>query len=531
MKFWQIFVTASLIATPPVMAQNGDSSASQAGKTVYSCATQVGPLGATFDMSAAIDGKTLDDPADIKSLRSKMKDGRPIIIKGGDFSGKKFGSDNFSNICFVGSKLTNTRWIKSRAPGVAFIDSDLTGSTFDRVNMDYALFRNSILTKVDASGAQLSYGQLDGGWEPSMAGLRLDNTQMVGFKFVCGTTSRDGCSFDRKQLSLRAANLTNASIATFPMWDVSLDDVLLSNTEIAFDQIPSFSLARINGPVIVRTANRLIPLDADAFRTAAGAIEAAKANDTECLAPDTALSQILCQAGRSDLKAYRDDVNRLYENSIAAMTAAKGNAINVTGPSKAQASYNKALNRCVLRDDEEKAVGCLMQNMVKRRAALVGTLTKLRPLEQEARALYVSVQTPYLQTILRNPQLTKLTPFIVDNAPNMLLAIRDESSRVVARGFAPGIGGQRCSASFVPPSGKRTKKGNPAFNAWASGAEFTIGSPSKKKRKLKKSQRGAMDAVVAAPNAGCSATIYSGPLIRVPIAEDDFDRLWTTQAA
>jgi uncharacterized protein YjbI with pentapeptide repeats len=516
------------------MAQNGDEPTGSAARQPYSCAAMVGPLGTPFDMSTAVDGASLDDASDIKSLRSKAKDGRPIIIKGGDFSGKKFGNDNFSNICFVGTKLANTRWNKSRAQGIAFIDSDLTGATFDRVTMDYVLFRNSTLERMDASGAQLSYGQLDGGWEPSIAGLRLDNTQMVGFRFVCGTSSRDGCPFNRKQLSLRAANLTNASIATFPMWDVQLDDVQINNTEIAFDQIPSFRLAQIKGPVLVRAANRLIPLDADSFRTAAGAIEAAsKQTDTECLNPDTALSQLFCQAGRSDLKAYRDDVTRLYENSIAALTTTKGNGINVTGPSKAQARYLKTLNRCVLKDDEEVAVACLMQNMSKRRAVLVGTLTKSLPLEAEARALYVDVQTPYVQTILRNPQLAKLTPLIVDSSSHMLLAYRDDNERLVARGYARGVNGQRCAASFEPPAGKRASRAIPAFSAWSSGAEFTMNSmgKQKKKRKTKKGSRGAAQTPVAVDVTGCGQQIYSGPLVRVPVSEDDFDRLWTTRAA
>jgi hypothetical protein len=374
---------------------------------------------------------------------------------------------------------------------------------------------------------------LDGGWEPSIAGLRLDNTQMVGFRFVCGTTSRDGCPFDRKQLSLRAANLTDASIATFPMWDVQLDDVLINNTEIAFDQIPSFRLAQINGPVLVRAGERLIPLDADSLRTAAGAIEASKQSDAECLNPDTALSQLFCQAGRSDLKAYRDDVNRLYENSIAALTTAKGNGINVTGPSKAQAKYEKSLSRCILKDDEEVAVACIMQNMTKRRAILVGGLTKSLPLEAEARALYLSVQTPYVQTILRNPQLAKLTPFIVDNSPNLLLAYRDDSAVVIARGYAPGADGQQCAVSFDPIKGKRSSRSNPAFSAWSSGAEFTINTAGKKKkkRKVKKGKRGAVAAPVLPDATGCGQMIYSGPLIRVPISEDDFDRLWTAKAA
>jgi hypothetical protein len=164
---------------------------------------------------------------------------------------------------------------------------------------------------------------------------------------------------------------------------------------------------------VVRASNRVIPLDADSFRIAADAIEASKSSDTECLNPDTTLSQLFRQAGRSDLKAHRD-----------------------------------------------------------------------------------------------------------------------ENARLVAHGYAPGADGTRCEASFVP-TGKRSQKGQPTFNAWSSGAEFTIGTATKQKKK-RKAKRGKGDAAMSAASpvaAGCGAQIYSGPLVRIPISEDDFDRLWTAKAA
>lgn len=260
MKFVTYFVM-STVAIATALAGTAPAYSAQApgvaaGPPPNSCQAMAGPLGGAGRLPEAVDGSKLKDAGDIEKLRSKAKDGRTIVVKGGKFSGEKFGNDNFSNICFVGSDLSNTKWSRSRAAGIGFIDTDLTGSTFDRVNMDYVLFRNAILARVDAAGVQMSYGQLDGGWDPSMAGLKLDNARMLGFRFICGFTSSDGCSFDRKQISMRGADLSFAALSSFPMWDGLFDDVRLYYTEIGIDQMNMFSAAEIAGPVMVRAENR-----------------------------------------------------------------------------------------------------------------------------------------------------------------------------------------------------------------------------------------------------------------------------------
>ncbi len=338
-------------------------------------------------------------------------------------------------------------------------------------------------------------------------------------------------------MSLRGTNLAGAAIASFAIWDSQLDDVRLDNTEIALDQITVFSLANITGPVIIKADKRRIVLDAEAFRAAAGAIEVSRASDTECNNPESALSQIFCQAGQGALRAYRDDVNRLYESTLAAPTAGPGgaanagSAINVTAPSRVHDRYLKGLKRCALKD-EDGAAACLRLVMGKRRAVLVAQLIKAKPLEQEARALYVSVQTPLVQAVSRNPRLAGLAPLIVDSSSRVLLAYRDDDEKLVARGYAPSADGQSCGASFAT-AGKRAPKNGASFAAWYSGAEFTIGTPGKVKKKRKPKKVRGQPVAEAAPGApaGCTGVIQSGPLVRVPISEDDFDKLWVARAA
>ncbi len=504
-----------------------------------SCQAAIGPLGAPRAIADTYDGKTLEFAGDIRSLRNKAKDGRIIVINGGDYTGQKFGNDNFSNICFVGTKLTNTRWTKTKASGIGFINADLTGATFDRVVMDFALFRNTTLTNVDASGAQLAYGRLDGGWEPSMANLKLDGARMVGFVFSCGATSVDGCSFDRKQLSLRGADLTGASVSTFAMWDARLDQAVLNNTVLSIDQITQFSLANLKGNVIIRASKRQVALRPDSFQAAAAALATNKTNDSACNNPDTPLTQLLCQVGQTALRKFSEDIERLNETKLSLQAAQKaaGQApdtsgdIQVVAQNKAHERYTKALRRCALKDEEDDATNCVLGQMLKRRAVLIEQLIKSHPLEADGRALYVNADSQLIQAVARDPRLAGLTPLVADEATSMLLAYRDDDQNMSARGFAPGPEGQRCVASFAQaaPKSKRAKIKATAFTAWVSGAEFTMGSPAttKKKKRVKKPKKGKKLAAVEAPlPTGCATLINSGPMVRLPVKEDDFDRLW-----
>jgi hypothetical protein len=535
MQLWKISAAVLIFSVQPTPAYAGQS-APQAANTVNSCQQVLGALGSTPDSSIrVVDGSSFNSPSDVKSLRKKAKDMLPIIVKGGNFVGKKFGGDDFTNICFEDSNFTGSRWSKSRADGVAFVNANLTGATFDRVTLRGVLFRNSILTRMDASGANLSYGQLDGGWDPSMAGLRLENAQMTGFRFVCGTSSADGCSFDRKQISLRGANLTNAKLGSFALWDANLVDVVLNNTEIALDQIPQYANANVQGPLLIQSAGKQSSLSPTAFRQAVAALGAPAAPDTECNSPSTPLAQIFCQTGQSALRAYRDDIDRLYQ-SLSTKQLPDGSTITVTAPGKEQERYLSTLRKCALKA-EDKAIVCISTAMAKRRAALVGTLTKSSPLEPDARALFVNAESPLLQSLSRNEQLSSLTPLMIGSSPTFLLVYQDDDKMLNARGVSQSPDGARCVYGFAPVSLAKSRKANSktsAFLAWSSGAEFAVkpaGKIKKKKVKKKRGKKQASTVAVAQPEPvsaapGCATSMESGPLVRVPLTEDVFDLLW-----
>jgi hypothetical protein len=400
---------------------------------------------------------------------------------------------------------------------------------FDRVTFDFSLFRNATLARVEAMGARLNYGKFDGGWDPSIAGLRLDNAQMQGFRFVCGTSASDGCAFDRKQLSLRGANLAGASISTFSLWDAALDGIRLDQTEISVDQITQFTTANVTGPVLVRIDQKRVTLTPDALAAAARAITATKVEDTRCAEPDTTLDMLFCRAGQAELRAQRDDIERLYQSTQEPQRAADGTTIIVRAANATQQKYLKSLRNCARRDGEV-ALGCLAKTLAKRRGALITELLTRRPLESEARAIFVSPQTPLVQAIMREPKLAGLMPLVIDASPHLLMAYRDDDDVLIAHGIGMTSGGtKRCAAAFSPPTAKsrKTKGIAASFSAWATGAEFTIADAAPvKKKKPRKNQ---VEVPAAAPLSSCGQIIQSGPLVRIPVTEDDFDRLWTTR--
>lgn len=534
-------------AVPAYAAQNANVGQDAPSSTTQ-CIQAAGSLQNPASHPNAIDGTQLENVKAIRTLRSKAKDGRTLIIQGGNFSGMKFDDDNFSNICFVGTKLLNTRWVKTRAQGIGFIDADLTGSSFDRVQMPFALFRNTVLANVDATGTQLSFGQLDGGWDPSMANLKLDYANMTGFRFVCGTSSSDGCPFDRKQISLRGTNLTGALLSTFSIWDARVDDAILADTEIGFDQLTHFFLADIRGPVVVRAQQKSITLTPDAFRMTANALrETSVVTDTECNNPPEPLTQLLCQAGRSELRAYRDDIERLHAAEQPPPTAeiVSTSQIIVTAATKEHDKYLKALRRCALKE-EAKAFPCITTTMEKRRAVLVGRLVSTRPLEPGARALYVSTKAPIAQVVAKDARLAALSPLLVDGSVPVLMAYFDDDKALQARGVVPHGDGAQCFTSFASmPKAVKKAKGKKqkakkkqsavqshGFFAWVSGAEFTVGAtatPKKAKKKKANKRKSATQELVDMPNlnAGCNdIALSSGPLVRLPISENEFDKLW-----
>lgn len=223
------------------------------------CAAAAGAVDGTgASLPEAVDGSKLDSVKDITRLRKRARDGRVILVEGGDFSNWDFRKAKLSAICFSGSKLAASKWSGVSAPGMGFIGADLTGAQLADAKLPGVLLRTTTMTGANASDADLSGGQLDGGWSASLAGLRLDGAKLAGFRFRCGVTEADGCAFDRKGITARNTDFSNAVFDGFAFWDANLEGARLEGAEVRLDNTPLLQAAAGGESITVRNGDRRI---------------------------------------------------------------------------------------------------------------------------------------------------------------------------------------------------------------------------------------------------------------------------------
>jgi uncharacterized protein YjbI with pentapeptide repeats len=449
----------------------------------------------------AVDGRTLKRAADIAALRKNAKDGRAIVVDGGDFSGQSFSGNGFSNICFKGTKLARTKWTGAKASGIGFINTDLTGARMERAQMDHVLFRSASLTQANARRARFAYGQLDGGWDGSVAGLNLDGANLTGFRFACGSNATDGCGFDRKKINLAGADLSGASLYLFSMWEPALDGVTLNKTEIGLDHIGQFSVTKITGPILVRAGDQTVAFDVSGFDALRAALISVGAAPTNCAGNNTPLRQLICDEPSGELSHMERENMRLYTSVVP-------DAVVISG---AQEDYLADLDACATQP-EEAARTCLKVEFDARRAALINQLVATKRVELGARALFVRDDVPHLRMAVAHPDVRKLAPVLAAASSAYLLLRIDEDGNESAIAVGTDPAGKRCTASHIrgaarrsaPPRGLTTR-------TWLTGADFTTIAP-----------RTANGLSYENP---CPGKMPSGPLVRIPIEPKDFERL------
>jgi uncharacterized protein YjbI with pentapeptide repeats len=443
-------------------------------------------------LPAAIDGRRFRTFAAVAALRKAAPVGQIIVIEGGDLSRQNVGAVDLSGVCFRGTKLVNTVWTRTKGLGIGFIDADLTGARFDQVVFDSVLFRNVTLANVNASGARLVFGQLDGGWNASMANLTLDNALMIGFRFICGVTATDGCPFDRKRISMRGTDLSEAKLSSFAFWDTAFNGAKLNKTEIGLDQITQFDGATISGPITLRSGRKtavISPADFMTLRT-----KVANTGSDSCASPTTPLLRTICESSQGGLQRLHRDVDALYLSSA-------GNGSKL---SPAQTSYQAALESCVTKG-EATARECLAKEMNERRDILITEMLREKPLERGGRALYVSNDTPFVSTSTDTPALA---PLLTATSSSYMLVQKDKGRTLNIRASISDAAGNRCS---VFDNTKAKPAEGIAMRIWATGADF----------KVEENKRASQ----------CAANAQSGPLVRIPVTDADFDALWAAAEA
>ncbi len=460
-----------------------------------SCAAAVATSNTTI-----IDGKTLRKASQVAALARKAK-GTTLVIQGGDFSGQRFSGRGFGNVCFRDVRLLKTDWKGVKAPGVGFIDSDLNGARFDKAEMDHVLFRNTRMDDVSAVKARFSQGRLDGGWDAGLARLRLDDAVLTGFHFVCGSTARDGCGFDRAKMSFVRTDLSSASLASFTLWDVTTDSALLNETEIGLSHVMRFK--SVSGPVTIREGRQAVRVSPGEYGAMRAALSAPDSAAEQCNAePLSKARKVICEDGGGTLQRAERENARLYTTMAP-----------IGGLTATQQAYLANLDECGTKDDDLIAE-CLNDLFESRRENLVAQLLAARPIEANASALFVSSEVPHLRAIIKEPTLTRLAPIIAGIAHSSMLVETDAKGQPTITALTLTPSGAQCMARR-----DGTQPRTVAARIWTTGADFqTIRARSRLR--------------VPLPAETCAVGMGSGPLVRIPVQKADFDAmLAATRAA
>jgi hypothetical protein len=442
----------------------------------------------------SIDGKTLKSSSKIESLRKARRDGSLLLIEGGDFSAQSFGGD-FRNVCFRDVRLAKTKWSGKSLSGVGFINSDLTNARMRKAVLTHVLLRNTTVVNADMQDAVLSGGQMDGSWEASAAGWNLARANLKGFRFACGKDSSNSCAFDRKNIVLTDADLTNASIYSFPLWEGPADNIIINKTEIGLDQVARMSRVRFAGPIIVREGMHSVEYNPVAFNAMRAALTAPEAKSTNCATVDTPLRKAICEEPTGELARMERENQRLYSTMIPDSSIV----------STAQQAFLTDLETCAAQS-EEASRSCLKVEFQARREDLIEQLIDSKPLEPGEEALYVREDTPHLRAVIAARSAIKLAPILADSATSYMLLVADDDGVPSGYGFAQDKTGKRCITTL-----QRGKIRTMSIRAWVTGADFKTIVPKGK-------------AATPPPNT-CPIDIDSGPMVRIPIEAKDFDKL------
>ena len=394
-----------------------------------SCMAQSGAVGDTRAYANAVDGSSFNKPGKLEDLRKKQKSGL-IFVRGGNFEGTKLSKEKLYNMCFIDANFRYTDWEGFDGYGLGFVNSDLTGARLTKSKMHWTLFRDAVLADVDAQGADLSGGRLDGGWQGSMKKLNLNDANLTGFRVECGYGAQDGCSLDRQGLSLRGANLTKASFYAFDFPDVDVTDAIVDQTEIGLQHIARLTGARLTGPVVVRSHNRAAIYSPAEYARIRGALVAGSQGfaTADCKAEQNVIKKAVCTAPGTELRRLNREVAALDEDILAR---------NRRHAADQRAWEDGLAAKCAPRAGEDIA-DCVKTEYRARRDVLVSKAGSPHWLRPGQYALFIASDAPLSGELLRSDLFLRARPVLFDSAASKVVVKVERNGRLAAKGNAMG---------------------------------------------------------------------------------------------
>ncbi len=487
-----------------------------------SCLARIGVLNApNGDMPVPVDGATVKKTSDIDALRKKSKSGELIIIDGGNFAGWKFKGTRLSNLCFRGSDLSNSDWSKANASGIGFIDAKLTNANFERANMPHILLRTTSMDGANAARAIFDYGQFDGGWSASISKLRLDGASMRNFNFVCGVTSADGCAFDRQNISLRSANLSNANLYNFTLWDGDFTGAKMNGAIVGLDQIGQLKDIMLDDTMLLRGGDSIRSIDRAALSVLRQGMTNPKASSSPCSASTPILTTIICAAGNEQIAEIANDVAYLTDLDETDVTSAP-----------AQTRFDRKLIACVAANAEEPAL-CLSSVYAARRKELLDNASEPEWVDIQKRVLFVKTDIVLPADISSNPDWRNIAS-IVASSSDMMMLVRDVDSegQFALRAQIKDLNQGACSISHdelgfdnnvLTAVGKVKQSGRKGRIS----VSLPVVQFYNDKAEISKSLFGKNNSLRSAIT-NCGAEIGTAQMRAIPISATDFDQLWLT---
>jgi uncharacterized protein YjbI with pentapeptide repeats len=511
------------------------SFASFATPATESCAARAGTVsGAGSTLPISVSGDELKRSHAIEKLRKRAKDGRTIVIEGGDFTDYDFRKAKLANVCFRGVKLTNSNWNGAIANGMGFIDSDLSGAAFTGAILRNVLFRTTTLASVDATAADFSEGRLDGGWNASLKGLKLDLAKLNGFKFECGTTAADGCPFDKQGITARNTDFSGAHFNGFALWGTVVDGALFDGADMAIEDVGQIVGGAEPNVISVRYGGMSTLVDGPVAMALAGALTTPVRVANQCAAPATPLDAAFCEDKSGQLRAFDSDIVRLAGSGVP-------------DKKKAVVAFEKGRILCLSQTTENR-VQCLSRVYRVRRNGLLATTAPMTWMKRAGRVLFVRNDLALASGATLQPSWPGIAQVLVRLSPSYMLARVEGSKRVAARGLATDGANAACSFDIaatpasagnftVPVIMPDKTRATPATMIGA-GPEITVTSRSKRRPVQTPLFRvvGEQAILIQAQDNGtapvrvpvCTGAASFGAMRRLPIDQMTFESLWAS---
>jgi uncharacterized protein YjbI with pentapeptide repeats len=290
------------------------------------------------------------------------------------------------------------------------------------------LLRQANLKDADATGADLSGGKMDGGWDASIENFRVDRASLAGFRFDCGITISDGCAVDG-EISLRGANLSGAFLSRYERL-TPWDGARIDRTEVSLGQLAGLRGANIAGPILVRGGEAVVRLsraDHQALLPHLASPDDAATPSFDCAAASSPVERLICAPDNGRLRALDRAVADLYRQAGP-------------GAAASQTAWLRERDRCPVTDS-----WCVEQGYQARKAALVARIGPPAWARPGAAALFVAPPVQFDAAFRAGPLYARLIPVLIGAAWSHAVVRVRANGRIDASGEALGANGHSCS--------------------------------------------------------------------------------------